>query len=106
MRYVWAFLCTLMLSGPVAAQNLNGGMSGGTGIGGLIEEITQEIQALLKVPIDKDLIRRLIIRLCTYGEAQLMVGNTVIHIKWKHNHDLYLGLDQFEITVKPWWTMP
>ncbi|WP_141735788.1 hypothetical protein [Oligoflexus tunisiensis] len=107
MRYVWAILCALMISGPVTAQNVNGGMSGGTGIGGLIDEITQEIQAILKVPIkiDEELIRRLIMRLCTHGEAQLVFGNTIIHIKWKHNHDIFAA-DQIEITVTTPWDVP
>jgi hypothetical protein len=99
MRYVWAIVCALMLSTP--SQAFTGGMSGGTGIGGLIEDITAEIQALLKnpIPIDKDLVRRLIIRLWVYGEAEIKVGDQVIHIKWKYKQDKNENPDGLEITV-------
>src|SRR5688500_6399687 len=87
MRYVWATVCALMLSTPSPA--FTGGMSRGTGIGGLIEDITEEIQALLKnpIPIDKELVRRLIIRLWVYGEAEINLGDKVIYIKWKYKQD-------------------
>jgi hypothetical protein len=60
-------------------------MSGGTGIGSLIEEITDDIQAILncKVAIDQDTVRRLLLRLWTLGEAEINIGGKVIQIKWK-----------------------
>lgn len=99
MRYVWAIVCTLMIS--TSSPAFTGGMSGGTGIGGLIQEITEEIQALLKNPIkiDKELVRRLIMRLWVYGEAELKIGDKVIHIKWKYKQDYKEDPDDVEITV-------
>lgn len=99
MRYVWAIVCVLMIS--TSSPAFTGGMSGGTGIGGLIQEITEEIQALLKNPIkiDKELVRRLIMRLWVYGEAELKIGDKVIHIKWKYKQDLKEDPDELEITV-------
>lgn len=100
MRYVWAIVCALMIS--TSAPAFTGGMSGGTGIGGLIEEITEEIQALLKLPIkiDKDMIRRLLMRLWVYGEAEIKIGDTTIHIKWKIKHFAEGDPDRLDITVK------
>jgi hypothetical protein len=76
-------------------------MSGGTGIGGLIKEITEEIQAILKNPIklDTDMVRRLLMRLWVYGEADLKIGDKVIHIKWKYKTDYTEDPDDLEITV-------
>ncbi|MDQ3234951.1 MAG: hypothetical protein M3Q07_24350 [Pseudobdellovibrionaceae bacterium] len=84
MRYLWAIVCAFMISTPA----VSGGMSGGTGIGGLIEEITEEIQALLKHPIqiDPDVVRRILMRLWVYGEAEIKIGDKTIVIKWKYKN--------------------
>lgn len=99
MRYMWAIVCMLMIS--TSSPAFTGGMSGGTGIGGLIKELAEEIQALLKDPIqiDKEALRRMIMRLWVYGEADLKVGDKVIHIKWKYKQDIKEDPDNLEITV-------
>ncbi len=99
MRYVWAILFAVMIS--TSSPAFTGGMSGGTGIGGLIQEITEEIQAILKNPIkiDKEMVRRLIMRLWVYGEADITIGDKVIHIKWKYKKDVTEDPDNLEITV-------
>lgn len=99
MRYMWAIVCALLLS--TSSPAYTGGMSGGTGIGGLIKEITEEIQAILKNPIklDTDMVRRLLMRLWVYGEADLKIGDKVIHIKWKYKTDYTEDPDNLEITV-------
>jgi hypothetical protein len=99
MRYVWAIVCALMIS--TSSPAFTGGMSGGTGIGGLIQEITEEIQALLKHPIkiDKELVRRLIMRLWVYGEAEIKIGDKIIHIKWKYKHNVNEDPNKFDITI-------
>jgi hypothetical protein len=99
MRYVWAIVCAVMLS--TSSPAYTGGMSGGTGIGGLIAEITEQIQAIMKNPIkiDPDMVRRLILRLWVYGEADLKIGDKVIHIKWKYKTNVTENPDGLEITV-------
>jgi hypothetical protein len=96
---MWAIVCALLLS--TSSPAYTGGMSGGTGIGGLIQEITEEIQALLKNPvkIDPETVRRLLMRLWVYGEADLKIGDKVIHIKWKYKTDYKEDPDDLEITV-------
>ena len=82
MRYIWAILCTLMLSTPSFA----GGMSGGTGIGGLIQDLTDELQEILNLPkiqLDADRFRRVLMRLAVFGQATVRVGDHTIIIKWK-----------------------
>jgi len=99
MRYVWAIVCALMISTPTAA--ISGGMSGGTGIGGLIEEITEELQALLKHPIkiDSEMVRRILMRLWVFGQAEVKIGDKNVLIKWKIKKNVSEDPNQVSVTV-------
>ncbi len=84
MRFVLAVLCAFMLSGPASA----GGMSGGTGIGGLIQLLTESLQKILKIPMtdmDPNTIRRILMRLAVCGEAIVQIGDKTVLIKYKYD---------------------
>lgn len=99
MRYLWAIVCALMISTPSAA--ISGGMSGGTGIGGLIEEITEELQDLLQQPIkiDSKMVRRILMRLCAFGHAEVKIDDKTILIKWKIKNKVNEEPNELSITL-------